>query len=536
MPGRVVNQFLLHLLIRDIGPSLRGRRIEAIRLLKPLVAVQLGGRPGPDYLVLILSTPGPFCYYGPDDPLEGEGVDVLKRVYGDRIGGVPEPPRDRVLRLRMEKSNHTLTFSLHGSAAKIRVEGPDTIVESLDARESGTPAGAPVPPGENLATLADESLASVLDEGRAVHGIEGELLDAFTLSRERLDTAALVSFRNGVRDGSMPFTLGTKGRLGRVVPLPQGISSDRAFRKSGELHGPFDGAREACLSVGKVLAGKALGTILDRHSLPVRKRLASRNRLVDTLHGQLKEADAFDDGRKEANILAAYQSQVPARATEVDLPDLYAPGETVTIRLDPALPLNNQIEKRFKRATKLERSRAALSRRIGMMDEEVRALQEALAEVEKATSFRQALQLLSATAATHGLRRRAPVQPSTPQVKQHRRFDLGPQWFVLVGRNDRENDDITFHVAAPDDIWMHAQQTAGSHIVLRSTGSAGDPPRTVLETAAAIAAFYSKARHSGLVPVIYTRRKYVRKFRGAKPGQVTCEREKTLFVEPKLPT
>ena len=67
------------------------------------------------------------------------------------------------------------------------------------------------------------------------------------------------------------------------------------------------------------------------------------------------------------------------------------------------------------------------------------------------------------------------------------------------------------------------------------TNATGNPPATVLEAAASIAAFYSKSRHSNLVPVIYTHRKYVRKFRGAKPGQVMCEREKTIFVEPKLP-
>ena len=106
---------------------------------------------------------------------------------------------------------------------------------------------------------------------------------------------------------------------------------------------------------------------------------------------------------------------------------------------------------------------------------------------------------------------------------------------MLVGRNNRENDTLTFRSAHPDDIWMHAQQTPGSHVVLKSTGGTGNPSRAVLETAAGIAAYFSKARHAGLVPVIYTLRKYVRKFRGARPGQVTCEREKTIFAEPKLP-
>ena len=98
-----------------------------------------------------------------------------------------------------------------------------------------------------------------------------------------------------------------------------------------------------------------------------------------------------------------------------------------------------------------------------------------------------------------------------------------------------ENDDLTFRHAAPTDTWLHAQSVPGSHVVLKSPGGAA-PPARILEAAASIAAHFSKAKHSGLVPVVYTQRKYVRKFRGAKPGQVKCEREKTMMVEPRLPT
>jgi predicted ribosome quality control (RQC) complex YloA/Tae2 family protein len=76
---------------------------------------------------------------------------------------------------------------------------------------------------------------------------------------------------------------------------------------------------------------------------------------------------------------------------------------------------------------------------------------------------------------------------------------------------------------------------AGSHVILRSRGGKDQPPAAVIERAASLAAHFSKARHSGLVPVIYTQRKYVRKFRGAQPGQVTCEREKLVMVPPALP-
>jgi hypothetical protein len=113
-----------------------------------------------------------------------------------------------------------------------------------------------------------------------------------------------------------------------------------------------------------------------------------------------------------------------------------------------------------------------------------------------------------------------------------RRFRTSDGWLVMVGRNNRENEILTHVVARPDDIWLHAQGVAGSHVLLRRAGRKDNPSRRTLEEAASLAARYSKARHSEKVPVIYTLKKYVRKPRKAPPGLVLCTREKTVMVAP----
>ena len=125
--------------------------------------------------------------------------------------------------------------------------------------------------------------------------------------------------------------------------------------------------------------------------------------------------------------------------------------------------------------------------------------------------------------------------PLLRRGQPYRSIDVDPRWFVLVGRSNFENDEITFQVAKPTDYWFHAQGVPGSHVVLRPRAGGDGPPASVIERTASIAAHFSKAKHSSLVPVIYTQRKYVRKFRGARPGQVTCEREKMVMVPPALP-
>lgn len=107
---------------------------------------------------------------------------------------------------------------------------------------------------------------------------------------------------------------------------------------------------------------------------------------------------------------------------------------------------------------------------------------------------------------------------------------------ILVGRGARENDELTFRVARPRDLWLHAHGHAGSHVVVRAAGDGAstDVPRHVLERAAELAAFHSKARDArGKVAVSVCRAADVRKERGAPAGQVLLRRADTLRVYPR---
>ena len=116
-----------------------------------------------------------------------------------------------------------------------------------------------------------------------------------------------------------------------------------------------------------------------------------------------------------------------------------------------------------------------------------------------------------------------------------RSYQTKDGWTVLVGRSNQENDYLTHRMAHPEDYWFHAHGVPGSHVVLRREGRKDNPSAKTIEEAAAIAAFFSKARHSSKAPVIYTLKKYVRKPRGAKAGLAMCQREKSIMVLPKDP-
>ena len=112
-------------------------------------------------------------------------------------------------------------------------------------------------------------------------------------------------------------------------------------------------------------------------------------------------------------------------------------------------------------------------------------------------------------------------------------YELPGGWTVFVGATDADNDYLSTEFARPDDWWFHADKVPGSHVLLRAKADA-EPSRDTLKQAAAVAAYHSKARQAGSVPVHYTRACYVSKPRGVKTGTVNVSRGSVLKVRPDI--
>jgi predicted ribosome quality control (RQC) complex YloA/Tae2 family protein len=116
----------------------------------------------------------------------------------------------------------------------------------------------------------------------------------------------------------------------------------------------------------------------------------------------------------------------------------------------------------------------------------------------------------------------------------YRTFALPEGYLLYCGKSDQGNETLLRRVATAEDLWLHAFQHAGAHVLLKAPAQ-HDVPDTILQTAAAVAAFYSKGKHAAAVEVLYTRAKHVRKIRGSRPGQVQVREYRTITVAPQLP-
>ena len=284
----------------------------------------------------------------------------------------------------------------------------------------------------------------------------------------------------------------------------------------------------------------------ERESLgSLERRLKSARRLVENLARDFDRAEKGELYRRTAEALAAHLHEIPAGVESVAVSDP-RDGQPLLISLDPALTPAANMEAWFRRARKADKGRDVIAERLAEAQAAARTLETAAAAWQRMrVGFDSDLERLAglqswrtdhaglfpATKDRSPGGRYGPEEPARP----FRRYLVDERWEVWVGRNNKENDELTHRAAHSRDIWLHAQGVPGSHVILRTGGKPEQVPRTVLEKAAALAALNSKARHSGLVPVIHTEQRYVRKPRKAPPGTAVCLREKSVFVEPGLP-
>jgi predicted ribosome quality control (RQC) complex YloA/Tae2 family protein len=265
------------------------------------------------------------------------------------------------------------------------------------------------------------------------------------------------------------------------------------------------------------------------------QRLVKNEKKQKQLEEELAHAEKAQEFKKLGELITANLSLLKKSADEVEVIDFYDPDQRkIKIKLDPRLTPSQNAQKYFNQYAKLKRSLPILQERLAAVNQEIAYLKELQFFVEEATSLEELEKLKEEVRGKEGRKNGGKEKQETTQSPSpFRRFISSDGFPIWVGRSSGENDLLTLKFAIPDDVWLHAQGVPGSHVlILNRTRSESIPERT-LEEAASLAAYYSKGRGLGKVPVDYTLKKYVRKPKGSPPGLVTLIKHKTILAIPR---
>lgn len=264
------------------------------------------------------------------------------------------------------------------------------------------------------------------------------------------------------------------------------------------------------------------------------KRAAkSKERHRDGLLKQLKECHDAEIFKRKGEAILTHIYEIPKRAGNIKLTDWE--GQELDINLDPNLTPSRNAEKYFKRYRKAKGNPEEIQANLDAINAAVKELKEQSAlldAIDDPENFNEAVKDLNEWITPKDERKNKPHKKKQPEVPPHLNI-IKDGVNILVGLSARGNRHVTFKMARPDDIWLHAHEMPGAHVIIKGAGreELETSKRDILEYAAGLAAGHSSGKESGSVPIDYTERKYIRSVPGTV-ALVTYTNPGTLRAAP----
>ncbi len=261
----------------------------------------------------------------------------------------------------------------------------------------------------------------------------------------------------------------------------------------------------------------------------LRNELKKNEQKIPKLKSTLSNSEKADTFKLYGELITANIYQLERGMNKAEVPNYYDENaEMITIPMDTQKTPSENAQHYFKKYNKMKNSIEHIHQQLEETNDEIRYLESLLQQLESASAS-DVEEIREELEDGHYLKKRKNVQKrkknDKPSIERYRSTKDVDIW---VGKNNKQNDYLTNKFANAYDTWLHTKDIPGSHVVIRDS----DPDETTLLEAANIAAYFSKAKHSGSVPVDYTHIKHVKKPSGAKPGFVTYDHQKTIHVTP----
>lgn len=462
---------------------------------------------------------------------------MRKYLQGAVIEDIRQDENDRILEISVSNKNEigddvavTLIVEIMGKHSNIILMDKATgkIIEAIkhvgfsqNSYRTILPGSTYVAPPKtgagNPFEISDEKLFAILQteelEPRNLQKLfQGLGRDTATELASRLDTDKLKHFRAFFAAPTQP-SLTEKS----FATLPFSDSSDQNFATLSELLDYYyvDKAERDRVQ-------QQAGELIRRVDTELDKNLKKLQKQED----ELLATENAEEFRQKGELLTTFLHQVPNDQDQVEL-DNYYTDQKIVIALDKALTPNQNAQRYFKRYQKLKEAVKHLTGLIEDTKGTISYLESVETALEQA-SLAEIAEIREELIQTGFIKRRHREKIQKRQ-KPEKYLATDGQTIILVGRNNLQNEELTFKMAKKDELWFHAKDIPGSHVVITGNLNPSDEVKT---DAAELAAYYSKARLSNLVQVDMIETRKLNKPTGGKPGFVTYTGQKTLRVTP----
>jgi predicted ribosome quality control (RQC) complex YloA/Tae2 family protein len=563
-----VDNFYLSALVQELTPEAQGRTVVRASIERSNVLLDLRLSSGRQLLASLDRTT-PALYLAavtaaPSRDGKGDSTFLLnllrKHVVGGRVVRLGKDPVDRIVRIDFEKLdagdnriNTSLRVALTGRSSNAYLcDAQGNVIGAMF--EQDKPPRQPQAMHESFdparlikALYESNTQADVLDRFFGAGTIFSPQLRNEFLARSN-DAAPSDAFRSLIDDlfNSKPVPLLYSRlpleQIHQVIVNPKTdllLSHIELAQASGMLRFQFSSLSEAADQYYAARSrALALGADYAKLKQVLTLEIKKREHAMSEIESDRARFEHPEKLKRTGDLILANLATARITGNEVTVIDYYHPDQNeIQIDLPEGATLKEAAADYFGRYQKARRALEAITSREREVSRDLEPLKRLLKELEHEPTLACITEAGKAADQLLGTRGRSGRDKETRARRRSegaygRRFKSSDGYEIVVGRNDRDNDALTFRVAKPHDIWLHAADYPGSHAIIRSPTRDVPPHRTITE-AAELAAFYSQAKREGKAAVHYAQKKFVSKPPRSKPGLVRLSSFKTILVEPR---
>lgn len=509
-----------------------------------------------------------------DNPAEPPMFCMLlrKHLVGGRIAAVTQPALERLVELDIDVTDdfgqpgkrYLVLEAMGRHSNLILLDGDRRIVDCLRRVDADMSLQRQVLPGlfyeyppthdkQFLTDVGREELTDLLRAANPERRLDEFLLDHFfglsplvarelacrstgTAERRIFELTAeeshrfvseILDWKESVQDHRFtPIALKKDGKFMEFTYLPLGQYGDAVeqarYESFSALMDDFYESRERQERI------RQRGQDLVKTATTARDRLRRKLAQQEKDYVEVQNRDAL---RICGDLITANLYRMERGPASFTAENYYDENRPITIALDPLLTPQQNAAKYYKRYSKAKTAEKYLTEQMAIAVRDAAYLDSVLEEIARAETEQDFLDIRAELKEGGFLRSRGKEKKELKRPAKPREFRTTGGFRVLVGRSNRQNDQMTLKTADHRDIWLHTQKIHGAHVILCTGG--GEVPEADLTEAAMLAAYYSQARESGNVPVDYTAVKNVKKPAGGRPGMVIYTVYQTVYVTPE---
>ena len=480
-------------------------------------------------------------------------TNFLPQLVGAKIMAIEQVNFDRIVKIVLFKENEyfALVFELFGPGSNVYLLDSDgAIITSLRRSADRDIYIPPSPPDGMYPDEIDKNRIRTAVAEQCEKNVRRFLKEQIRGWDESFWELSLEGLNSGITIGelgdmkldemlqsiSAAYSECVKGH--REIVLKDNTLSWKINDDVAETyHLINDAIADAAIDLSRAFAKKSVRQRISQGLKIHRKRLEDKQTKLKKLLADAEDATQY---KLWAELLTINMKKIGRGMTSITVTNLFDENQReIEIPLLEELSPAANVGRLFKRYRKLTDGVTATKKQVSQIKKKLKALDEYKSQLENAKEFRDMLRL-EENLIKRDILKKKKMPPSFHRIEAEAHFN--PRVFhtsageeILVGRNNKENEYVSFVAAKKHDFWFHSQQTPGAHVILKLKDKGKQPSHESIIEVAKIAAYFSRARTSSKVPIIYTEARYLQKIRGGLPGKVKYTHVTSIMVEPGLP-